>query len=371
MENGEWRMENGEWRMENGEWRMENGEWRMENGEWRMENGEWRMENGEWKGVLKFNTMRQFLMVLMIFLITKTVYCTGSLVNAIKFASVEKANELMTQEDDFTRSWSQFDIDSRMGKRGSTKEELFDFIKKQTREWTDEEKEKILGIIASIEEEIKTQNYKVNFPNEIYFVKTTADEEGGAGGYTRANYIVLKEGMMVGNSAFLKSLVIHELFHILTRNSPEFRKKMYNIIGFKMMNKIDYPVSINESRITNPDAPQTDSYITLEVNGTPKDCMMVLYSDREYNGGPFFNYLNIGFLSLIGEGIKEIEYKDGKPVIYSFQEVSGFYEQVGKNTQYIIHPEEILADNFTYVLLGKEGLPSPEIGEKMKLQMLM
>ena len=46
------------------------------------------------------------------------------LVNKIKFASIEKANELLVQEDDYTKSWSQFDIDSRMHKQNSTKDEL-------------------------------------------------------------------------------------------------------------------------------------------------------------------------------------------------------------------------------------------------------
>jgi hypothetical protein len=39
---------------------------------------------------------------------------------------------------------------------------------------------------------------------------------------------------------------------------------------------------------------------------------------------------------------------------------------VGRNTQYIIHPEEILADNFALLVLGETSIPSPVILEKMK-----
>jgi hypothetical protein len=46
--------------------------------------------------------------------------------------------------------------------------------------------------------------------------------------------------------------------------------------------------------------------------------------------------------------------------------VSGFFEQIGKNTKYIIHPEEILADNFALLFLGNKDVPSPEIIRKMK-----
>ena len=48
------------------------------------------------------------------------------------------------------------------------------------------------------------------------------------------------------------------------------------------------------------------------------------------------------------------------------QQISGFFEQVGRNTRYIIHPEEILADNLTLLVLQKRNLASPEVVEKMK-----
>ena len=289
-----------------------------------------------------------------------------TLVDKIQFASVEKSNELLTQEDGFTKSWSQFDIDSRMHKQNSTKEELFDFITQQTRAWTIDEKNKILTYISSIDKQIVAQGLKLDFPDEIYFVKTTADEEGGAGGYTRANFIVLKDDNLSQNNEDLKNLIVHELFHILTRNSPEFRKSMYAIIGFNLMNDVEYPENLKAYRITNPDAPQIDSYISLIADGQSIDCMMILYSDRDYSGGEFFNYLNVGFLSLKGDSIKTIEYKDDEPVIYTLKQVTGFFEQVGKNTQYIIHPEEVLADNFTFTILNKTGLPNPEIVNEIR-----
>ena len=55
-----------------------------------------------------------------------------------------------------------------------------------------------------------------------------------------------------------------------------------------------------------------------------------------------------------------------EPELFSPEELSGFFEQVGRNTEYIIHPEEILAENFALLILGKQNLPSPEIVEKMR-----
>jgi len=287
-----------------------------------------------------------------------------------KFASLEKARELLLQEDDYTKKWSQFDIDSRMQKPNSSKEELFTFITKQTREWSTENKNKIISILKRIDELILKHRIKIDLPDEIYFIKTTLAEEGGAQGYTRASYIVLKDELLSQTEDQLISLIVHELFHVLTRNNANFRKKMYEIIGFQLMNSLEYPDNLKALRITNPDAPQTDSYLRLKVNGKPKECMMILYSKKDYTGGSFFEYLNVGFLSLTGETNKNIEMIDGQPVIFSMDQVTGFYEQVGKNTKYIIHPEEILADNFMLAILEKPGLPNTDLIDKIlkKLQ---
>ena len=97
--------------------------------------------------------------------------------------------------------------------------------------------------------------------------------------------------------------------------------------------------------------------------------MMILYSDRDYSGGHFFKYLQVGFLSLTGEEDKQAELVDNKPVIYNFEQVSGFFEQVGKNTKYIIQPEEILADNFSFAILNKTGLPNQDIVDDIKMKL--
>ena len=59
-------------------------------------------------------------------------------------------------------------------------------------------------------------------------------------------------------------------------------------------------------------------------------------------------------------------YGGSQPRLVEVKQVTGFYEQVGRNTQYIIHPEEILADNFADLVLQDRPVPSPEILKKMQ-----
>lgn len=311
--------------------------------------------------------MKNLLLSSLLFLFTiPNAEASSSLVASVKFASLEKAKTLLSQEDDFTQSWSSFDINARMHAKNSSKTELFAMIAEQARDWTEEEQNRIKAVCQSIAGRIEKQGFTLDFPEEIYFVKTTAREEGSAAGYTRAQFIVLKETLLSQSSAELEHLVIHELFHVLTRNNPDFRKKMYALIGFNMMNPVAYPESIAAHRITNPDAPQTDSYIRLKAQGREAQCLMVLYSKKDYKKGEFFDYLNVGFLSLTGDSVKSVAYEKGEPIIYGFGEVEGFYDQVGRNTNYIIHPEEIMAENFSFAILGKTELANPELVKKVK-----
>lgn len=43
-----------------------------------------------------------------------------------------------------------------------------------------------------------------------------------------------------------------------------------------------------------------------------------------------------------------------------------FFVAIGRNTRYIIHPEEVLAENFVIVMLGREDLPNPEVPKRLK-----
>ena len=84
-------------------------------------------------------------------------------------------------------------------------------------------------------------------------------EEGGASGYTHKNeiylgekdfpkiYFLMNEEMKKKALSNFNGLISHEIFHCLTRNSPKFRKHMYSLIGFNILDKdIDFPPEIKK-----------------------------------------------------------------------------------------------------------------------------
>ncbi len=275
-----------------------------------------------------------------------------TLSSTMHFASLKQAQQLLAQEDQFTQAWSSFDIQSRLGTSQATRTELLALIPEQARAFTAEEKKKLRRAAEYIDQLCKEKGWTLPFHDTVYLVKTTGKEEVDAAGYTRGNYIVLNQNQLGGVFDGVAGLLAHEAFHVLSRQNPAWRARLYATIGFQMMTPIAYPEAIAPLRITNPDAPQTDTYIQLQIDQMRFDCMMVLYAERPYQGGKFFDYLQIGFLALNEE--KQALIKNGKPIIYSIQDAApSFFAQVGRNTEYIIHPEEILAENFRLALFSE------------------
>lgn len=278
----------------------------------------------------------------------------------------ERAKELLMTEDDYTKILSKFDLQSKTQKTGDAV--LSDYLKysaEQVVSWTDNEKKMLGEIVETTAKTIKSLGLNLKMPEKIEVIKSTMLNEGGAAGYTRGNYIVLKDAN-VQNGGY-NNLFVHELFHVLSRYDKEMSEKVYNIIGFKKTNEVAYPKEIADLRISNPDAPFNDFYITLQYNGKPIDAMLILFAKKPYEGGSFFSYLQIGLLAVEGDAMNKAPvYVDGKPLILKVKDVQNFYEQIGKNTSYILHAEEVSADHFELLLNQDKNIPNPELIEAMK-----
>lgn len=283
-----------------------------------------------------------------------------------RFATQAEAQMLVTDIDTYTSQLNQFDIEARLQKQGGRKSQLLTLAMNEARNWSDADKEKMKKAMTAIETEIRKQKYQLNLPGEIVLLKSGMAEENGALAYTRENWIAVSEKALNELSdADLKQLMAHELFHLLTRTDHAFKSAMYRTIGFTVLDRdINFPTDLMEKKISNPDISNYDSYATFTIQGTPQNCTMIIYSEKPYESGSLFDYLKTGLIPLNEEMIPLQQ--DGKTIIYNLEEATDFYTQVGKNTTYIIHPEEILADNFAYTLTGKSDVPNPEIISKIK-----
>lgn len=287
------------------------------------------------------------------------------------FATAQEGRQILTAKDTFIEELSPFDRSCRMRTdKDVTEKEFLEFIANNVRPWEKDEEDRIGAIVSSMEP--KLQRFASLLPEKVYLVKTTGNEEGGMA-YTRGNAIVIPGRMSGMNVITLYRLLSHELFHIITRRNAQLRDELYEIIGFKKCPSFEYPRSLKLLKITNPDSPLCDHCILVKADKKSLWVLPILYSNTskysKAHGEELFDYLQTAFLAVArdnGPGRKPTLIRGNKPRLYSEDELGGFYEQIGKNTDYTIHPEEILADNFAYLFFGIKELESPEITEKME-----
>ncbi|MGD1084320.1 MAG: hypothetical protein ABSA47_06135 [Verrucomicrobiota bacterium] len=287
------------------------------------------------------------------------------------FATIEQGGKLLTEHDDFVSRLSPFDRAARMKTNQDVSEQDYlSFVARNVLDWDSDGQVLVQSALSDLQPRL--DGLGLPFPETVYFVKTTGAEEGGAG-YTRGAAIVLPRPMLdEKNRKFLREIIAHELFHVLSRRNPQLKEQLYAAIGFQPCGEIVFPAALVEAKITNPDAPKNDHCISLKIGNESVWAAPILYSPAaRYDtnrGGEFFQYLRMQFLVVERNGggtdAKAI-YDPTHPRLVSPDQVSGFYEQVGRNTDYIIHPEEILADNFKLFLLQQTNVPSPQILQKL------
>ena len=290
---------------------------------------------------------------------------------AIAFATVDEGRKILTTRDDFVARLSPFDRAARVGTdKNVSEEEYFRFVSGNVLAWTPQDKAVVESAWSALEP--KLDQMVLPLPQKIVLIKTTGREEGGAE-YTRANAIILTQTSVdASHRDSLEAILAHELFHVLSRANPELRDKLYAVIGFQPCGEIPFPAELVSRKLTNPDAPKNDHCIRVQTSQGAVWAVPILFSKTAHydasKGGPFFDYLEFKLLVVQRTGTSpaaRATYDVAHPVLLDVNQVSGFYEQVGRNTDYIIHPEEILADNFKLLLLDRTNVPSPEILQKI------
>ena len=133
----------------------------------------------------------------------------------LEFASVSQGKEILTSRDDFVRRMSPFDRSARMKiTREVSEAEYLEFVGQNILPWEEEEKQKFIAALRSIQPELK--RLSLPLPEKVFVIKTSGNEEGGAP-YTRSNAIVLPKANLMAPKGSIQKIVCHELFHILSR----------------------------------------------------------------------------------------------------------------------------------------------------------
>lgn len=169
---------------------------------------------------------------------------------------------------------------------------------------------------------IKPKWKSLGLPNILINFGITNGRDMGMSGlpYTRGNTIFFCSQVLTHKymkSKHFKQLIAHECFHVMSRENPRIRSKLYKFFGFKPSEDIDIG-------ITNPDCPMNN--YSIEIDG--KD---------------YVPYLEMPTTHSLSAHTMMFDLKERVSVKASDTKI---YEMIGKTTQYVTHPEEICADFF-------------------------
>lgn len=291
----------------------------------------------------------------------------------IRLADAEQGRALIERRDDYTAALSTFDLQSRLKTDGEVKvEDLLALYRENVTDWPEEDAIAVSKAVERVRDQLK--GLVLPLPETVWIVRTTGKEESGAA-YCRGPAVVLPANQLRQDEAGLTRLVAHELFHILSSHNAQLKHDLYALIGFTVCEPIAPPKSLQARTIANPDAPRIDCVMALDLaDGEKVHAAPVLLSSAERfdpaAGKSMFDYLQFRLLAVEkhDDAWRAVE-QEGMPRLIDPKKVDTFWKQIGRNTGYIIHPDEILADNFAHLVMQSEKLPSPEIVEKMQARL--
>ncbi len=289
--------------------------------------------------------------------------------SSLHFASLDEGRTLVSTSDTFTKALSRFDLQVRFQTTGAvTEKELLTFLTGEVVAWDEATQQAIVESIGRLRPRLL--NLRLPLPGTVTLIHMSGKDEANAA-YTRGSAILLpRDRLRTLKTDGLDRLLVHELFHVLSRSAPELRRELYKIIGFEVCEPISPPSALAELKLTNPDAPLIDCQIELKEGEETFHAAPLLYSSANtYDAATkpsLFKYLTFRLMKVeFHEGRWQPVLKDGEPILIEPRSSKSFADQIGQNTNYIIHPDEILADNFVHLVMQTEKLASPRIVERM------
>lgn len=273
------------------------------------------------------------------------------------FTDKSEAATILARDDSYIEVLSPFDWAAKFRSNEPLDEaQRLAFMEPKLLEWPDSAIQKITNGVEALNAGLAELD--INYPAEISFILTDGTEEGAP--YTRGTYIVFPL-MFVENvpQDQFNFVLAHEFFHVFSRHNQDLRPDMYALVGFTGADRIEYPDSIRDRILGNPDAPKRNYYFTTQYGNETVNFVPVTYASQDYDlssNTPFFE-LAVQKLMAVEEidGTLQPVLKDGEPLLVDLDAIPAYEAEItGGNTGYVTHPEEVLADNFALFVSQRE-----------------
>ncbi|MCB0705306.1 MAG: hypothetical protein KDC34_08355 [Saprospiraceae bacterium] len=244
------------------------------------------------------------------------------------------------------------------------------FLQTEVLDFTEAEKVKVTAVMEEAKRRCDLLAPGI-FPMGVALIKTRINHYGPSVYYTRENGIYIPENELAEfqEEAFL-SVMLHEIFHVYSRFHPAKRQKLYSLVGFEPLEKVEIDPNWADVLLFNPDGVSYNWGVTLNIDGVPTLAVPLIYANEAsyvQSKNTFFAYLE--FSLHLATKQNDGSYLVGKPL--GPNSIPALFEKITSNTQYIIHPDEIMADNFMFLTYPWEEGQAPQFDEAgQKLQQM-
>jgi hypothetical protein len=288
----------------------------------------------------------------------------------LRFAGIDRARDILGRSDEWARQLSAFDRGVRMRTTEPTNtRDFLEFISGEAAEWTDDEQLYWKSLIDQLS--VAMEGMNLNIP-DAWMVKTSGLEEFNAV-YVRNRSIIFPQGRVAVAGDVRRDffLLAHELFHLLSLEYPALRDELYTLLGFRRFAGFEYPVELEDRRLSNPFYGDRYEYaLTVQTASGPVDVTpayqaavpleeFIAISEGGMSMGAFFEAIDFVLLPVDTGTRAVLRDGNGYPIIYRFDDTD-WIERMQRNSSYIIHPDELMAENFGLLMEWRRSGTVPE-----------
>ena len=285
----------------------------------------------------------------------------------VQFAAVEVGQAILAANDAWISSTSDFHRTAIMRRQGPIS--LQDFIewnRQSVQPWRDDERARWLSALKELAPAFNA--LRIPLPRVVHLISSTGQESGGSA-YTRANAVTLTTEDLPSGLTDSK-LLAHELWHVAARHSPKIASRLYAEIGFSPMRDLLFPKQWQAIRIANPDAPGHSHAMRLQIDGRSTWITPVVVASRTRLKPleSFFDVMEVRLLEVTpgrrsGPSLAVIQ--GSEPRWHPIDGRHNYLEQLGGNTDYVNHYEEVMADNVALLATGAHAY-NPSLLDRLR-----
>lgn len=234
--------------------------------------------------------------------------------------------------------------------------------------WTPAARARWLAALKTIAVGVNT--LQLPLPERVLLVSTDG-RESAYQPHTRGNAVMLPRRFEQQEFSDAEVLA-HELWHVVSRHRPALAQRLYALIGYQPVAELEWPTAWAGARLANPDAPRHRHAMPLVLDGQPTWVMPVTVVGVGTGSQSLLDRMDQRLLEVVpGEGGQptRARLRDGKPVWHDPEATPAFMQRLGGNTDYVLHPEETIADNVMFLICGRQ-VPNVALLEKIRDELL-